>query len=131
MSILYPEISKLVIDAFYEVCRNLSVGYAEKVYEKALVYELQTLGLQVEEQKPITVMYKGQLNVGSFIADIVVEDCIILELKATSIISKEHTAQLINYLTCTGKDVGYILNFGGDRRFERRLGPSALHSNAK
>ena len=82
-------------------------------------------------QKPITVMYKGQLNVGSFIADIVVEDCIILELKATSMISKEHTAQLINYLTCTGKDVGYILNFGGDRRFERRLGPSALHSNAK
>ena len=65
MSILYPEISKLIVDAFYEVCRNLSVGYAEKVYEKALVYELQTLGLQVEEQKPITVMYKGQLNVGS------------------------------------------------------------------
>ena len=82
---LYPELSKKIIDAFYEVCRNLAVG------------------------------------------DLVVDDTVIIELKAVSAITNEHSAQLINYLTVTGLQLGYVLNFGGDRRFERRLGPSALH----
>ena len=123
---LYPVESKKIIDAFYEVCRHLGIGYSEKVYEKALVYELQQLGLKVEEQKPLRVIYKGVLNVGDFVADIVVDDKIVIELKALSEITNEHVAQLINYLATTGMMVGYVLNFGGSRKFVRKLGPAAL-----
>ena len=124
--LLYQELSDKIIASFYEVCRNLSVGYAEKVYERALVYELCQRGLKIEEQKPLKVTYKGMLDVGDFVADIVDEDAIVLELKAVSCITNDHTAQLINYLTTTGLKVGYILNFCGDRRCERRLGPAAM-----
>ena len=127
--LIYPELSRQIVDAFYEVCRNLSAGYAEKVYERALVYELQQKGWKVEEQQPLRVMYKGLLDVGDFVADIVVNDAIILEIKAVSTITQCHTAQLINYLTVTGIKVGYVLNFGSERKFERRLGPSAIHNS--
>ena len=127
--LICPELSKLIVDAFYEVCRNLSAGYAEKVYERALVYELRLRGLKVEEQYPLRVLYKGQLDVGNFVADIVVNDAIILEIKAVSSITPSHTAQLINYLTATGIKIGYVLNFGSERKFERRLGPSAINNS--
>lgn len=127
---LYPDLSKKIIDAFYEVCRNLSIGYSEKVYERALAYELKKAGvLQVDEQVPLRVVYKGVLNVGDFVADIVVDDKIIIELKAVSEINNLHVAQLINYLATTGMKVGYVLNFGGSRKFVRKLGPSALHDS--
>lgn len=123
---LYPVESKKIIDAFYEVCRHLSIGYSEKVYEKAFVYELHRFGMKVEEQKPLRVIYKNVLNVGDFVADVVVEDKIIIELKAVSEITDAHIAQLINYLATTGMIVGYVLNFGGSRKFARKLGPAAL-----
>ncbi len=124
MEYLYPLLSKMILDAFYEVCRNLAVGYAEKVYERAFVYELKQKGLYVEIQKPLKVFYKNEV-VGDFVADVVVEDKIILELKAVSSLTNEHTAQLINYLTTTGLKLGYVLNFCGDRKFVRRIGPAA------
>ena len=124
--ILYPELSKDVLDAFYEVCRGLEAGYAEKVYGKALAWELRQLGHKVEEQMPLTVMYKG-VDVGDFVPDLYVDDMMILELKAVKDIEPEHIAQLINYLAATNSKVGYVLNFGRHRCFERRLGPSALH----
>lgn len=122
---LYPKISSQVVDAFYEVCRNLNRGYAEKVYEKAYIYELRKLRLRVEEQKPLHVIYKGEINVGDFIADMIVDDKILIELKAVSEINESHEAQLINYLTTTGIPIGYVFNFGGSRKFLRRLGPGA------
>lgn len=123
---LYPVESKKIIDAFYEVCRHLSIGYSEKVYEKAFVYELEQLGLKVDEQMPMRVLYKGVLDAGDFFADVVVNDKIIVELKAVSEIIDAHIAQLINYLATTGMKVGYVVNFGGTRKFVRKIGPAAL-----
>ena len=124
---LYPELSKDVLDAFYEVCRELEAGYAEKVYGKALAWELRQHGHKVEEQMPLSVMYKGIVDVGDFIPDLYVDDMMVLELKAVKDIEPEHIAQLINYLTTTKSKVGYVLNFGRHRCFARRLGPSAIH----
>lgn len=122
---IYPELSKIIIDAYFEVCRHLSVGYEEKVYERALAYELALRGLDVETQKLLTVTYKG-VEVGMYKPDIVVNNCIILELKAVKTITEEHKAQLINYLTVTQYWLGYVLNFGQDRRFMRFVGPAAM-----
>lgn len=129
-NIIYPDLSEKIINAFYEVCRNLSVGYSEKVYESAYVYELQQLGLKVEEQVPLKVMYKDIINVGNFVADIIVEGKIIIELKAVAEINDLHISQLINYLTTTHLPLGYVVNFGGIRHFKRILGPAAKNLNA-
>lgn len=121
--LLYRDITDKIIEAFYEVCHNLSIGYAEKVYERAFVYELKQRGLLVAEQVPLQVTYKEKLIVGNFVADIIVNDVIILELKAVTTITNGHVAQLINYLTTTKKQVGFVFNFCGDRKFVRRVGP--------
>lgn len=121
--LLYRDITDKIIEAFYEVCHNLSIGYAEKVYERAFVYELKQRGLLVAEQVPLQVTYKEKLIVGDFVADIIVNDVIILELKAVTTITNGHVAQLINYLTTTKKQVGFVFNFCGDRKFVRRIGP--------
>ncbi len=123
--LLYRDITDKIIEAFYEVCHNLSIGYAEKVYERAFVYELKQRGLLVAEQVPLQVTYKEKLIVGDFVADIIVNDVIILELKAVTTITIGHVAQLINYLTTTKKQVGFVFNFCGDRKFVRRVGPVA------
>ncbi|WP_311435060.1 GxxExxY protein [Hoylesella timonensis] len=123
--LLYRDITDKIIEAFYEVCHNLSIGYAEKVYERAFVYELKQRGLLVAEQVPLQVTYKEKLIVGDFVADIIVNDVIILELKAVTTITNGHVAQLINYLTTTKKQVGFVFNFCGDRKFVRRIGPVA------
>ncbi|MGF0097215.1 GxxExxY protein [Prevotella sp. SGI.027] len=123
--LLYRDITDKIIEAFYEVCHNLSIGYAEKVYERAFVYELKQRGLLVAEQVPLQVTYKEKLIVGDFVADIIVNDVIILELKAVTTITNGHVAQLINYLTTTKKQVGFVFNFCGDRKFVRRVGPEA------
>jgi GxxExxY protein len=115
---LYKEESDKILAAFFEVNRHLQTGLAESVYEKALVYELRQEGLLAEDQKHLQVHYKGMI-IGEFIPDVIVNNKIILELKAVSCISSEHKAQLINYLSITGYKVGYVLNFSGDRRFER------------
>ena len=116
--LIYPEDSNKVLAAYFEVCNNLQTGLAESVYEKALVYELQQKGLLAEEQKHLQVHYKGMI-IGEFIPDVVVNNKIILELKAVSAIAPEHKAQLINYLAITGYKVGYVLNFSGERGYKR------------
>lgn len=118
--LLYPEESHKILGAYFEVNRNLPKGLLESVYEKALVYELRQRGLHVEEQCPLTVNYKG-MNIGKFIADVVVENNIILELKAVQCITSENLAQLLNYLAITGCQVGYVLNFSGKREYRRLL----------
>ncbi len=94
----------------------MGYGFLESVYEKCLLIELRKAGLKAEPQKAITVQYDGE-NVGDFIADIIVEDNVILELKSVRRIIEAHEIQLVNYLTATGKPVGLLLNFG-ERKVE-------------
>ena len=86
-------------------------GYLEDVYKNALLVELKDLGFETKSEVAIPVDYKG-VRVGDYRADIIVEDCLILELKAVSTLNKKHEAQLVNYLTVTGIDDGILLNFG-------------------
>lgn len=116
--LLYEEESNKVLAAFFEVNRNLTYGLREKVYERALMYELGQQKLHAVSQQPLTVWYKG-MDLGDFIADVVVENKIILELKAQQYIVDENIAQLINYLTITGYKVGYVLNFGEAKDYKR------------
>jgi GxxExxY protein len=89
-------------------------GFVENVYEKCLIIELLKTGLLIEAQKAISVFYDGE-NVGEFIADIIVNDTVILELKAVKQLAKAHEVQLVNYLTATGKPVGLLINFGENK----------------
>lgn len=118
--LLYPEESHKVLGAFFEVNRHLPKGLLESVYENALVIELRAAGLDVDEQRPLTVTYKGH-NIGDFKPDVIVNNKIILELKAVRAIAPEHKAQLLNYLAITGYKVGYVLNFSGDRDYVRQI----------
>lgn len=100
-------------DAAYEVRVNLAPGYLESVYQNALLLELHDRGIKAEKEVAIPVYYKGEV-VGDFRADILVDDRIILELKAVRELNKAHEAQVVNYLTATGLDYGYLINYGGD-----------------
>jgi GxxExxY protein len=96
--------------AIFEVNKVLGHGFLEKVYENALMVEFRLQGIKAESQVPVEVLYKGE-EVGEYIADIVVEDQIILELKAIDSLQKIHEAQLLNYLKATGYKLGYLVNF--------------------
>jgi GxxExxY protein len=96
--------------AIFEVNRVLGSGFLEKVYENALIKELQINGLVAESQVPITVEYKGD-TVGEYFADIVVEDRLIIELKAVATLQKIHEAQLLNYLKAGNFKIGMLVNF--------------------
>lgn len=117
---LYKDTSFQIIAAVYEVHNVLGFGFLESVYQKALVKELLLRGLRVEAQKEIIVRYKGE-NVGSFYADIVVNDDIILELKAIENLTKAHEAQLLNYLKGTGLKLGFLINFGKEKAIYKRM----------
>jgi GxxExxY protein len=101
-----------IIGLAMKVHRALGPGFLESVYQKALLYELVKAGFKVESDKPIQVRYEGVI-VGDFKADLIVNDELIIELKAVSAIIVEHEVQLVNYLTATGKDNGLLINFGG------------------
>jgi GxxExxY protein len=107
----YKEITEKIIGCAYIVYNKMGYGFLESVYEKCLLIELHKAGLKAESQQAITVYYENQI-VGEFVADIVVEDIIILELKSVRRLAKVHEAQLVNYLVATGKAVGLLLNFG-------------------
>ena len=111
---LNKEITEKIIGCAYRVYNKMGFGFLESVYEKCLLIELQTTGLIAKPQQPITVRYDGTI-VGEFIADIIVEDTIILELKSVRRIVKAHEIQLVNYLVATGKPVGLVLNFGENK----------------
>ncbi len=96
--------------AIFEVNKVLGPGFMEKVYENALLVEFRNMGLNAKAQVPINVNYKGEI-VGEYFADIVVEDKVILELKAVESLQKIHEAQLLNYLRATKYKVGLLVNF--------------------
>lgn len=103
-----------VIDACYQVHRALAPGYLESVYKHALLHELKMRKIAAVPEVAMKVMYKGEV-VGEFRADIVVENSVVLELKAVSQLTVQHEIQLVNYLSCTGIDNGLLVNFGSDR----------------
>ena len=106
----YQDLTETIIGCAYRVYNKIGFGFLESVYEKCLLIELRKAGLDTEAQKPITVYYKGEI-VGEFVADIIVFDTVIIELKSVRRI-KAHEVQLVNYLVATGKPIGLILNFG-------------------
>ncbi len=110
----YSELTEKIIACAYAVYNKMGYGFLESVYERCMLIELADIGLNVEVQKPLKVLYKGQI-VGDFVADVIVNDTVIVELKSVSKIIKAHEIQLVNYLVSTNKPVGLILNFAKDK----------------
>jgi GxxExxY protein len=119
-SLLHHNITGKIISAFYEVYRTLGYGFLEKVYENALAMTLREMGMLVRQQYPINVYFKEQL-VGYYFADLVVDQLVIVEVKAAEGIAPEHLAQLLNYLRATDIEVGLLLNFGPEPTFRRKV----------
>ena len=120
MKLLHDELTDVIIKTFYEVYNKLGYGFLERVYQNSLYLELKSKGLKVEAQKKIEVYYKG-IEVGQYYADLIVEDLIILELKAADCIVKEFENQILNYLKGTNCEVGLLLNFGTKPEFKRKI----------
>jgi len=114
------EITQKIIGCAFEVSNALGVGFLEKVYENALLVELSRSGLHVEQQKPVKVYYRGAI-VGDYIADLLVENQVIPEIKSAKAIDDLHLAQLLNYLKATGLRLGLILNFGTPKLGIKRM----------
>jgi GxxExxY protein len=115
----HKDLTEKIISCAYRVYNKMGAGFLESVYEKCLIIELRKLGLLIEIQKAINVFYEGEL-VGDFIADIIVNNTVILELKAVKQLAKAHEVQLVNYLVATGIPVGLLINFGEDKVEVRR-----------
>jgi GxxExxY protein len=118
--ILHKELSYAIVGAAMEVHRILGPGFLEAVYQAALAHELALRNIRYEQFKRLPVTYKG-IMVGDYVADFMVEDKVILEIQAVSILHPRHEAQAINYLTATGFRLAILLNFGADSLQHRRL----------
>jgi GxxExxY protein len=118
--LLYEDLTRVIIAACFEVSNALGVGFLESVYEKALVMALNQRGLKAQTQVPINVKFKGAI-VGQFFADVVVENKVLLELKAVETVSPAFQAQVINYLHASDIEVGLLINFGKSRVQINRL----------
>ena len=118
------ELTEQVIGACFEVSNELGIGFVESVYEKALLIALSQRGLKAECQVPVKVYFRKQA-VGEFFPDIVVEDKVVVELKAVKVLAVEHVAQVLNYLRASGIATGLLVNFGTSklelRRFNNRI----------
>ncbi len=116
----HADITDRILHAFFKVVYpELGYGFLEKVYENALMLALPSEGLQVRQQVAIPVYFQGRL-VGEYQADLLVEELVIVELKAVSRLLAEHQAQLLNYLRATPYEVGLLLNFGPKPEFIRK-----------
>jgi GxxExxY protein len=120
------EITEKIIGAAFEVHNTLGPGFAERVYENALVYELRKLGLTVRQQVPIVVRYKGVV-VGDYTADLIVEEVVLVENKAVRNIDDGFAAQCINYLASTVLPICLLLNFGRKVEVKRFRGGGGSH----
>ena len=114
------DITYAINGAVFEVNRVLGPGFLEKVYENALLIELKSRGLKAQSQVPIKVLYKEDV-VGEYIADILVEESVIVELKTVESLEKIHEAQLLNYLKATGLNIGMLVNFRHPKAEIKRL----------
>lgn len=107
----HENLTRTIIGCAYNVYNKMGFGFLESVYEKCMIIELSKAGLLVESQKTICVTYDG-LGVGDFIADLVVNGTVIVELKSIQQLKQTHEIQLVNYLVATGLPVGLLINFG-------------------
>ncbi len=115
----HSEVTDAIICCFYNVYNKLGYGFLEKVYEKALLIEMEERGVCSLAQHPITVFYEGQI-VGEYFCDLLAEGKVIVEIKASKTIVPEHEAQLLNYLKATDLEVGLLLNFGPKPEVRRK-----------
>ena len=116
----HSELTEKIIKAFFKVYNTLGYVFLEKVYENALFIELNAMGLCVEKQQQIEVFYEEEL-VGEYYADLIVDDCIIIELKTAESLCEENEYQLLNYLKATEIEVGLLLNFGKKPEVKRKV----------
>ncbi|MDD5569526.1 MAG: GxxExxY protein [Bacteroidales bacterium] len=116
----HSDITEKILRAFFNVYNSLGYGFLEKVYENAMLIELIKLNLNAVKQSPAKIYYDDVL-VGDYFADIVVENKVILELKAIENLCPEHEVQLVNYLKATEIEVGLLLNFGKKPQYKRRV----------
>ena len=124
---IHGDLTRQIIGEAFEVINELGSGFLESVYEKALTLALTQAGLTVECQKQIEVTFRGE-NVGIFYADLLVENKVLIELKAVKAILPEHQAQIINYLNATGIQVGLLINFGNPKLEFKRFTRSKKNS---
>ncbi len=120
IELLHKDVTDKIIRSFFEVYNYLGYGFLERVYENSLAREFLEMGLQFQNQKSLFVNYKGN-EVGIYVTDFIVENSVIVEVKACSCILEEHEFQLINYLKATGIEVGLLLNFGKKPEFKRKV----------
>ncbi len=130
MSYKHSDLTEAIIAAFYDVYNALGYGFLEKVYENALVIELRKRGNKVEPQRVIQVFYDGQI-VGEYLADLVVDNLVVVEIKAVRQLLPEHEAQLLNYLKATPCEVGLLLNFGPKPEIKRKVYDHELKPNLR
>jgi len=116
----YSDLTGKIIGAFFQVHKELGYGFSEKVYENALAIILREQGLDVKQQVPLKVYFHKQV-VGEYVADMIVNDVVLLELKAAQKLNEDHAAQLLNYLKATEIEVGLLLNFGPQAEFRRKI----------
>jgi len=116
----HSNITEKIIKAAYKVHNVLGFGFLEKVYQNALIIELGKTGLNVLSERPITVYYANEV-VGEYVADIIVEGKVILELKAVKELIAIHEVQLVNYLKATGVEIGLLINFGHSVQVKRKV----------
>lgn len=117
---LHTDLTQKIIRCYYNVYNTLGYGFLEKVYENALFVELKNLNFYVEKQKQINVFYQ-EIEVGNYFADLMVNESVIIEIKAAEKLAIEHEYQLINYLKATEIEVGLLLNFGKEPEFKRKV----------
>ena len=117
---LYTDLTGEIIGAFYTVYNKLGFGFLEKVYHNAMLIELKKLGISYKSEQPIKVYYDDVI-VGEYIADIIIENKVIVELKAVSKLNQKHEVQLVNYLKGTDIPVGLLLNFGEEPDQRRKV----------
>ncbi len=118
----YPlkDLTEKIIGCAYTVHNELGAGFVEKVYENALAIELRDHAINVAQQKPIRVSYRGKA-VGDFVADLVADDNVLVEVKAVKALTKEFDAKLLHYLKATGLEVGLLINFGESVQVRRKV----------
>ena len=117
---LHEKITEKILKAFFVVNNKLGFSFLEKVYENAMIIELRKLGCKVSPQTKIKVFYDYE-EIGEYYADLLVDDLVIVELKASERLRREHEAQLINYLKATKTEVGLLLNFGKKAEYKRKI----------
>ncbi|MBU0465674.1 MAG: GxxExxY protein [Proteobacteria bacterium] len=115
----HTDLTKKIIQIFYRVYNTLGYGFLEKVYEKAMMLEFKKAGISANSQFPIKVDYQGHI-VGEYFADILIENKVLIEIKAAKDLSPENEAQLLNYLKATKIEVGLLLNYGPEPKIKRK-----------